>query len=363
MELVKFFLPQPMKRLQLTGIRKAFGSKSVIAEMDLDLDDGEFVVLVGPSGCGKSTLLRIIAGLETSDAGRIELDGVLINDMPPPQRKIAMVFQNYALYPHLTVRENLAFGLRLAKVPPARISELVDETARFLEIQDLLDARPSQLSGGQKQRVALGRAVIRDPKLYLFDEPLSNLDTHLRLRMRSEILRIHRSKKATSMYVTHDQTEAMTLADKIAVIYEGRILQVGKPQDLYDRPNHRFVAEFLGSPGMGVGPAKAPYNSTVAGKEPLHWGIRPEHLRFSASHATSVHMGSATVTLIEHTGDQHLVHLLTEDAIRWVAKLDRDLGGVPDLGQSLDLYGQPEHIHFFSMTDQTRVQSPLTGTP
>ena len=341
----------------MTGIRKAFGSKSVIAEMDLDVDDGEFVVLVGPSGCGKSTLLRIIAGLETSDAGRIELDGVLINDMPPPQRKIAMVFQNYALYPHLSVRENLGFGLSLAKVPKSKISELVDETARFLEIQDLLDARPSQLSGGQKQRVALGRAVIRDPKLYLFDEPLSNLDTHLRLRMRSEILRIHRSKKATSIYVTHDQTEAMTLADRIAVVHEGRILQVGKPQDLYDRPSHRFVAEFLGSPGMGVGPAKS-----VTSEEPLLWGVRPEHLRFAATHATSVHLGSATVTLIEHTGDQHLVHLLTEDSLRWVAKLDRDMGGIPDLGQSLDLYGLPEHIHFFNTTDQTRVQSPLTGT-
>ena len=343
-----------MKRLSIAGIRKTFGTKPVISGMDLDVDDGEFVVLVGPSGCGKSTLLRIIAGLETADEGRIELDGVLINEMPPPERKIAMVFQNYALYPHLSARDNLAFGLTLAKMPKDQIAARIDETARFLEIHDLLDFRPSQLSGGQKQRVALGRAVIRDPKLYLFDEPLSNLDAHLRLRMRSEILRLHRSKKATSIYVTHDQTEAMTLADRIAVVHEGRILQVGTPQSLYDQPGHRFVAEFLGSPGMGIGPAKS-----VTSEEPLLWGVRPEHLRFTDIDTRSHRLGSATVTLIEHTGDQHLVHLLTEDQLHWVAKLDRQTGGVPELGESVSLHANPEHIHFFRSSDHTRVQSPL----
>jgi ABC-type sugar transport system ATPase subunit len=279
---------------------------------------------------------------------------VRIDDMQPPERKIAMVFQNYALYPHLSVRDNLAFGLTLAKMPKDQIATRIDETARFLEIHDLLDFRPSQLSGGQKQRVALGRAVIRDPKLYLFDEPLSNLDAHLRLRMRSEILRLHRSKKATSIYVTHDQTEAMTLADRIAVVHEGRILQVGTPQSLYDQPGHRFVAEFLGSPGMGIGPAKS-----VTSEEPLLWGVRPEHLRFTATDTRSHRLGSANVTLIEHTGDQHLVHLLTEDQLHWVAKLDRQTGGVPELGESVSLHANPEHIHFFRSSDHTRVQSPL----
>ncbi len=351
-----------MKRLFLSGIQKKFGSKSVIVGIDLIVDDGEFVVLVGPSGCGKSTLLRIIAGLETADSGTIELDNVRIDDLQPQERKIAMVFQNYALYPHLSVRENLGFGLVLAKVPKARIAELVEDTARFLEISDLLNFRPSQLSGGQKQRVALGRAVIRDPKLYLFDEPLSNLDAHLRLRMRSEILRIHRTKKATSIYVTHDQTEAMTLADRIAVVYEGRILQIGSPQDLYDSPNHRFVAEFLGSPGMGVAPAKEPYDRHSISKESMLWGVRPEHLRFSPMSDSSIRMGQATVTLIEHTGDQHLVHLLTENSMNWVAKLDRQADTLPDLGEIVSLFAQPSHIHFFRMSDQTRIQSPLVDT-
>lgn len=345
-----------MKRLSITGIRKTFGTKPVIAGIDLEVADGEFVVLVGPSGCGKSTLLRIIAGLETSDEGVLELDGVRINDLPPPDRKIAMVFQNYALYPHLSVRENLGFGLMLAKMPKDQIAVRVDETARFLEIHDLLDFRPSQLSGGQKQRVALGRAVIRDPKLYLFDEPLSNLDAHLRLRMRSEILKLHHSKKATSIYVTHDQTEAMTLADRIAVVHEGRILQVGTPQSLYDEPAHRFVAEFLGSPGMGVGPA-----SSIPTEEPLLWGVRPEHLRFTASPSHSHPMGSAMVTLIEHTGDQHLVHLLTEGGLNWVAKLERQAGDAPELGQHVTMYADPANIHFFRSSDHTRTRNPLTS--
>jgi ABC-type sugar transport system ATPase subunit len=346
-----------MKRLSIAGIRKTFGTKPVISGMDLDVDDGEFVVLVGPSGCGKSTLLRIIAGLETADQGTIMLDGVRIDELQPPERKIAMVFQNYALYPHLSVRDNLAFGLTLAKMPKDQIAARIDETARFLEIKDLLEFRPSQLSGGQKQRVALGRAVIRDPKLYLFDEPLSNLDAHLRLRMRSEILRLHRSKQATSIYVTHDQTEAMTLADRIAVVHEGRILQVGTPQSLYDRPGHRFVAEFLGSPGMGIGPAKS-----FTSEDPLLWGVRPEHLRFTNTEPCNHRLGSATVTLIEHTGDQHLVHLLTEDHLHWVAKLDRQAGGVPELGKSVSLYSNPAHIHFFRSSDQTRIESPLMSS-
>lgn len=350
-----------MKRLTLSGIQKKFGSKSVIAGIDLVVEDGEFVVLVGPSGCGKSTLLRIIAGLETADSGTIELDEVRIDHFQPQERKIAMVFQNYALYPHLSVRDNLGFGLVLAKVPKARIVELVEETARFLEISDLLNFRPSHLSGGQKQRVALGRAVIRDPKLYLFDEPLSNLDAHLRLRMRSEILRIHRTKKATSIYVTHDQTEAMTLADRIAVIHQGHILQIGSPQDLYDYPSHQFVAEFLGSPGMGIAPAKEPYHMHPTTNEPLLWGVRPEHLRFTPIPDSSIHLGQASVALIEHTGDQHLVHLLTENSLNWVAKLDRQTDDLPELGQTVALYAQPVHIHFFKTSDQTRVQSPINS--
>jgi multiple sugar transport system ATP-binding protein len=239
-----------MAAVQLRAVAKAYGGTAILRDIDLDIADGEFVVFVGPSGCGKSTLLRAIAGLEDISAGDLLIGGVRVNSLPPAQRGIAMVFQSYALYPHMTVFENMAFGLRLARVPRGRIEAEVREAARILHIEDLLERKPRALSGGQRQRVAIGRAIVRKPKVFLFDEPLSNLDAELRVRMRYEFARLHRDLRATMIYVTHDQSEAMTLADRIVVLSAGRIEQVGEPMELYHRPANRFVAGFIGSPRM-----------------------------------------------------------------------------------------------------------------
>ena len=241
-----------MARVKLAQVSKSFGVVDVIKGVDLEVDDRQLVVFVGPSGCGKSTLLRMIAGLEEITAGTIEIDGKVVNDLPPAQRKIAMVFQSYALYPHKTVRQNMGFGLRMAKADKATIDRKVGEAARVLELEPLLDRRPKELSGGQRQRVAIGRAIVRNPQLFLFDEPLSNLDAALRGQMRIEIARLHQALDATMIYVTHDQVEAMTLADKIVVLNAGRIEQVGSPLELYDRPRNLFVATFIGSPKMNL---------------------------------------------------------------------------------------------------------------
>ena len=245
-----------MAKVKLSGVRKSFGAVEIIKGVDLDIDHGQMVVFVGPSGCGKSTLLRMIAGLEDVTSGEIEIDGRVVNDVPPAQRQIAMVFQSYALYPHKSVRENIGFGLRMAKVDKITIAQKVDEAARTLEINSLLDRRPKDLSGGQRQRVAIGRAIVRNPKLFLFDEPLSNLDAALRGQMRIEIARLHQTLDATMIYVTHDQVEAMTLADRIVVLNSGKIEQAGSPLELYDHPSNLFVATFIGSPKMNLVPGK-----------------------------------------------------------------------------------------------------------
>ena len=239
-----------MAEVALRQIVKRYGDVEAVRSIDLDIANDEFVVLVGPSGCGKSTTLRMIAGLEEITSGDISIDGAVVNDLPPKDRDIAMVFQNYALYPHMTAFENMSFGLKLRKFPKEEIRRRVEHAARILDITELLDRRPKALSGGQRQRVAMGRAIVRNPKVFLFDEPLSNLDAKLRVQMRTEIKRVHQKVKTTTVYVTHDQVEAMTLADRVVVMNDGRIEQIGTPQELYHHPRTRFVAGFIGSPGM-----------------------------------------------------------------------------------------------------------------
>src|SRR4051795_8072419 len=245
-----------MAQVTLRKVVKKYDEVEAVSAIDLDIADKEFVVLVGPSGCGKSTTLRMIAGLEDITGGEIAVDGEVVNDVPPKDRDMAMVFQNYALYPHMTVYQNMSFGLRLKKYPKDEIDKRVQEAARILDIKDLLERKPRQLSGGQRQRVAMGRAIVRNPKVFLFEEPLSNLDAKLRVQMRTEIKRVHQKVRTTTVYVTHDQVEAMTLADRVVVMNHGRIEQIGAPNDLYHTPATRFVAGFIGSPAMNFLPCR-----------------------------------------------------------------------------------------------------------
>src|SRR5246127_210655 len=251
-----------MAQVALRNIVKTFDRTPAVQGINLDIADREFIVLVGPSGCGKSTTLRMIAGLEEATSGEIYIGDQLVNDVPPKDRDIAMVFQNYALYPHMTVFENMWFGLRLKKFPKDQIKERVEAAARILDITALLDRRPKQLSGGQRQRVAMGRAIVRNPKVFLFDEPLSNLDAKLRVQMRTEIKKIHQTVTTTTVYVTHDQVEAMTLADRVVIMNGGRIEQIGTPQELYHHPKPRFVAGFIGSPAMNFVPSRLESNGS-----------------------------------------------------------------------------------------------------
>ena len=261
-----------MTALTLSNVCKSFGKVDVLKNIDLTVEENEFVVFVGPSGCGKSTLLRVIAGLEDATSGTVEIDGQQVNDVPPAKRGIAMVFQSYALYPHLTVRGNMVLGLKQAGHPKDEIERRIAEASRMLSLEPYLDRRPAELSGGQRQRVAIGRAIVRNPKLFLFDEPLSNLDAALRLNTRVEIANLHRQLDASMIYVTHDQTEAMTLADKIVVLRDGRVEQIGSPMELYNDPANRFVAEFIGSPAMNFVPA-----DMIGGNTGTFIGIRPEY--------------------------------------------------------------------------------------
>ncbi|GGH37258.1 carbohydrate ABC transporter ATP-binding protein, CUT1 family [Cribrihabitans marinus] len=262
-----------MTALSLKSVNKSFGNVHVLKDIDLEVEDGEFVVFVGPSGCGKSTLLRVIAGLEDASSGEIRIGGDLVNLTPPARRGIAMVFQSYALYPHLNVRGNMALALKQERQPKAEIEARIAEASRMLGLGDYLDRYPSELSGGQRQRVAIGRAIVRQPKLFLFDEPLSNLDAALRMNTRIEIANLHRALDASMIYVTHDQTEAMTLADKIVVLRDGRVEQVGSPMDLYNNPANQFVAGFLGAPSMNFLPAEL-----VQPGDTRTLGLRPEAL-------------------------------------------------------------------------------------
>ena len=308
-----------MADVSLSGIVKDFGDTRILHGIDLDIHDGEFMVFVGPSGCGKSTLLRVIAGLEDISAGELAIGGRRVNDVPPAERGIAMVFQSYALYPHMNLYDNMAFGLKLAKVPKAEIDREVNQAAKLLHIEHLLERKPKDLSGGQRQRVAIGRAIVRKPEVFLFDEPLSNLDSALRVRMRYEFAKLHEDLKTTMVYVTHDQVEAMTLADRIVVLSAGRIEQVGSPLDLYEHPENLFVAGFIGSPRMNFIPATvveadaasatvqiasgelircALDASAAAPGDTVTLGVRPEHLRLDGDG----NLMKVTVTFVESLG-------------------------------------------------------------
>ena len=290
-----------MGSITLKQVTKSFGDVNVIKPLDLQIKDGEFIVFVGPSGCGKSTLLRMIAGLEDTTSGNIDIDGQDATDMPPAKRGLAMVFQSYALYPHMTVKANIAFPLKRAKVAPEEIEKKIASAAKILNLSDYLDRKPGQLSGGQRQRVAIGRAIVRQPSAFLFDEPLSNLDASLRVNMRLEISELHKSLATTMIYVTHDQVEAMTMADRIAVFNAGVIEQVGTPLELYQKPVNRFVAGFIGSPKMNF--------IDVEGRDATRClGVRPEHIQIS----TEAGMWPGKVGVVEHLGSETFLHVHVE---------------------------------------------------
>ena len=305
-----------MGQVSLRGIRKRFGHTEVIKGIDLDVHDGEFMVFVGPSGCGKSTTLRMIAGLDTISAGELMIGGERANDLRPADRGAAMVFQSYALYPHMTVAENLGFSLKMAGVARTQRTEQVGRTAEILRITDLLARYPKELSGGQRQRVAIGRAIVRKPKVFLFDEPLSNLDAALRVNMRIELSRLHKELGTTMIYVTHDQVEAMTMGDRIAVFNQGVVEQIGAPMDLYERPANQFVASFIGAPRINLVDRPSPASAgahralwdrlTLIAPDAAHRiGLRPEHL-----HLAPPDQGvPATIVLAEHLGDSSIIHL------------------------------------------------------
>ena len=302
-----------MGAIHLKAVEKWYGDAQVIKGVDLVIDDGEFTVFVGPSGCGKSTLLRMIGGLEDISRGALEIDGVDVTDHPPSKRGLSMVFQSYALYPHMSVRDNMGFSLKTAGAPQAEINEKVGAAAQTLKLTDYLDRRPKDLSGGQRQRVAIGRSIVRDPTAFLFDEPLSNLDAALRVEMRHEISKLHQSLSATMIYVTHDQVEAMTLADRIVVLDAGRIIQVGTPRELYSNPANTFVAQFIGSPKMNVLPcAVSDQQATVpggrgcafSGGDATQIGIRPEHIGIGAAGTGEV---DGQVDVVEYLGSDTFV--------------------------------------------------------
>ena len=326
-----------MGKIELQGVEKAFGAVKVIQGVDLLVEDGSFVVFVGPSGCGKSTLLRLIAGLEDATAGAILIDGVDVIDQPPAKRQLSMVFQSYALYPHMSVRNNIGFGLRMAGVPVAERNRKVEEAAALLNLTPYLDRRPAALSGGQRQRVAIGRAIVRKPKAFLFDEPLSNLDAALRVNMRIEIARLQSSLGTTAIYVTHDQVEAMTMADKIVVLNAGKIEQVGSPIELYSRPDNLFVAGFIGSPKMNLisGPVAERYGAKTV-------GIRPEHLNL-AQDGNGAWPG--VIQVAEHLGSDTFLYVDVAGAGLLTIRAEGEHRLSP--GDSAYLQPDPARIHRF----------------
>ncbi|MDT7523665.1 ATP-binding cassette domain-containing protein [Rhodoferax sp. TBRC 17198] len=322
--------------VRLRGIIKNYGKADVIHGIDLDIEPGEFAVFVGPSGCGKTTLLRMIAGLEEISGGDLNIGGARVNDLGPSERGVAMVFQSYALYPHKTVFDNMAFALKIAKTPKAEIERRVREASDILQLTEYLERLPKALSGGQRQRVAIGRAIVRDPKVFLFDEPLSNLDAALRTKMRVELATLHRRLGATMIYVTHDQVEAMTLADKIVVLNKGRVEQVGKPLDLYNKPASMFVAGFIGSPQMNFlgGDIAARHNVATI-------GLRPEHLRVTEGGPIQ-----GTLKHSEQLGNETFAYVSAGAFGDITARMDGTLGLAP--GQPIALGFAPEHLYKFN---------------
>ncbi|MFS0757759.1 sn-glycerol-3-phosphate ABC transporter ATP-binding protein UgpC [Noviherbaspirillum sp. 1P10PC] len=359
-----------MASVQIRGIQKAFGSTQVIRGVDIEIEDGQFAVLVGPSGCGKSTLLRMLAGLEEITDGEIAIDGRVVNNVQPKERDIAMVFQNYALYPHMTVRDNMAFSLMLAKVGKQEISERVTRAADILGLRDLLDRYPRQLSGGQRQRVAMGRAIVRNPQVFLFDEPLSNLDAKLRVQMRAEIKELHQRLKTTSVYVTHDQIEAMTMADQIVVMRDGRVEQRGRPLELYDHPANLFVAGFIGSPAMNFIPgtlrrqgddllvefadgSRMPAPARAGGTEGQRviYGVRPEHLSLGNGGALA-----CSVAVVEPTGANTEVYSrFCDTEINAIFRERHDFRP----GEAIRLMPDHAHTHLFDAETGSTLARPL----
>lgn len=356
-----------MAHVELRHLSKQFGGLTVMQDLDLDVEQGEFCALLGPSGCGKSTLLRMIAGLETVTTGTVTIGGRDVTQVPPAKRQISMVFQSYALYPHMSVRQNISFGLDIAGLPKAEITEKVNKVAASLQLEDYMDRKPAQLSGGQRQRVAIGRALVREPEVFLFDEPLSNLDAKLRVQMRLELAKLHHDLKTTMIYVTHDQIEAMTLADRIVVLDGGRIAQVGTPLDLYHRPENKFVASFIGSPSMNfivaapTGENDGNVNVSIPGASqevtittrhgkapsqasgPFELGVRPEHLMpTDPGDPTAILTG--TISLVEHLGNTTVLYVDTpagsivmEDETDTARKFDDPVGIAFD----------PARVHLF----------------
>ncbi|UWU27209.1 ABC transporter ATP-binding protein [Rhizobium sp. WSM1274] len=349
-----------MSSVSLKGIEKRLGAVEVIRGVDLRIDPGEFVVFVGPSGCGKSTLLRLISGLEYLSGGELAIGGRVVNEVPASKRGVAMVFQSYALYPHLTVRDNMGFGLKVRKVPAQERQKRVDEASATLKLEALLDRYPRELSGGQRQRVAIGRAIVGNPDVFLFDEPLSNLDAELRVHMRSEIAALHKRLSTTMIYVTHDQIEAMTLADKIVVLRDGRVEQVGSPRDLYERPANTFVAQFIGSPKMNLLPAViAPLltGATAMDAAAETIGVRPEHLSVVEPRDGTLR---GTVGLCEYTGAVTLLHVKLPDGHDCLVLHD---GHDMKAGIQIGLTADVSKVHFFKGNGQTtkRVEQGQTA--
>ncbi|MGK5042663.1 ABC transporter ATP-binding protein [Janthinobacterium sp. GB1R12] len=360
-----------MAGLKLTGLKKAYGDVQTLHGIDLEIADGEFMVFVGPSGCGKSTLLRSICGLEEISGGDLFIGKTRMNDVPPAKRGIAMVFQSYALYPHMSVAQNMAFGLKLAGMSKVQIADAVQRAAQILRIEPLLERKPKDLSGGQRQRVAIGRAIVRKPDVFLFDEPLSNLDASLRVQMRIELANLHRELRSTMIYVTHDQVEAMTLADRIVVLNAGRIEQVGAPLALYHHPANLFVAGFLGSPRMNLlkgkihsvvdgvatiatnagGMLQAALTQPLASGTPVTVGARPEHVQACAPGATAAI--TATVQAVEKLGDISYLYVQVPGGDEpLVVRADADTDWA--IGQSVALQVAPARVHVFDEHGQTR---------
>ncbi|WP_076858335.1 ABC transporter ATP-binding protein [Bradyrhizobium mercantei] len=351
-----------MASVSIENVRKRYGALETIRGVSIDIADGEFVILVGPSGCGKSTLLRMVAGLEAINGGAIRIGERVVNDVAPKDRDIAMVFQNYALYPHMTVRQNMGFSMRLRRTASAQMEDRVNRAARMLGLEKLLDRQPRALSGGQRQRVAMGRAIVRDPAVFLLDEPLSNLDAKLRVQMRTEIRALHQQLRTTTIYVTHDQVEAMTMGDKIVVMHDGIVEQIGTPLDLYDRPANRFVAQFIGSPSMNVidgrieggcflkGDLELPLPAFARqlwnGRE-VSWGVRPENLRISNEGDVG-----ATIKAVEPTGTDTLLSLAASGEQMIVTQRDR-IGPRP--GDRVRFSVDEDRIHLFDRSTGERL--------
>jgi len=350
-----------MTTVTLDAVRKSFGDREVVHGVTCDIADSELVVVVGPSGCGKSTLLRMVAGLETVTAGTVAIDGRVVNGVEPKDRDIAMVFQNYALYPHMSVYDNMAYGLRMRRMSRAEIRSRVGRAAEILQIDGLLQRKPRQLSGGQRQRVAMGRAIVRDPKVFLFDEPLSNLDAQLRVQMRVEIKRLQQELATTSLYVTHDQVEAMTLADRLIVMNAGTVDQIGRPLDLYERPATAFVAGFIGSPAMNLIAGRLDGNAVAisdaalpvappngAADRRVLVGLRPEHLDLMPDGPLALR-----IELLERLGADTILHGRLADGVRMTARTPAHFA--PALGDTARFSIRAERVHLFDRESGRRL--------